>query len=1350
MGQVKLSALWKDTFREIRGTLSRFLSIFAIIFLGVAFFAGLVATGPVMMETSDAYYKEHNLADMQVLSTGGLVDEDIKRLEAVEHAVVEPGYMLDVLIGDNQAVRLFGINDDTVMNQYNVQAGRLPESVNEIALDRDLASDYELGDTVQLVTETTENYADHIDQDTFELVGFVDSPLYIEMDNRGYTTIGTGVLNGFGVVQDEVFNLDQYSMLNAQFQDIQKFAFYSDDYEQQLAQRTEMVEEAFGGREEERLGEIRAEADADIAEARDEIEAAKQELNEAEQELLDAREELDQGWADYAAGRQELERKERDAEMHLQTARNELAAGRERLSREETRLHQGELQLQEASARLNRESARLAKAEQELEAGREAFRAGQAELADAEDKLARGRQEFQQEKEAAEGKLAVGERELAQKRAELDAGAEALAVAREAIQVIRPAVKRGDVPDLSALPDLDQLVGSWLDLDKDQLQAELHTLNIDVEQLEHELRELEAALAQVIAEAPSAEMVDEFIEPAPALENDADMDSQTSESTAEADSTNPTSPAANAEQSTEAVAEFNQEKEALELRITEVKKVLAAVRSQIEEKHGQLPHALDQVAWRERVLAWLAEKETELDQREAELETGRRQLVKAEQELTVGRQQMKAELSEARRELEAGEREVRAGRQELAEKQAELTAGERQLASGRQQLTVAQAELSRRQVQVTTGWEKLQAGRAKLAAGEAELTQREEAARQQLAEAEAELMDARTQLEAGEADYTAGRAEYETEEESALNEIEEAEADIAQGEEDLADLEVDYTFNDALSFPGLSEYGENAERMQSIATIFPVFFVLLALLISLTTMSRMVSEGRTQIGTMKSLGYSNTLIGVKYYMYAFVATIAGSIGGLWLGFWLFPTIVMEAYTAMYRMIPAQTRFYGWISLISVIGALLATGLATHLSLRSLLRQNAATLLRPKAPKVGQRNILERIPALWNRLSFTQKVSARNLFRYKGRMIMTIIGVGGGVALLLAGFGLADSISDIGDRQFNQVYNYDALVQVDTDESAEHIESLEETLLEQSLVRDVARVKQKNIMIEAANDYDGTVLVPENVEEFDQFIHLYAADDRETIYQLDDEQVIISEKLSELTAVEVGDELTVLDNQDEPQTVIIGGIVEHYVDHYLYMSPTLYEQTFGEAPDFDARFVQYDSDASGPEADEESFRQQIAEEPAALAIILQSDIFDLIETSLGSLEVVTMVLIVSAGALAFIVLYNLTNINVSERVRELSTIKVLGFFDKEVTTYVYRETLTLTIMGIIVGMGTGIILNRFILDTAELDFLMFVREIHGTSYLYATLLMLGFSMIVMTVMHFKLKHIDMLEALKTKD
>lgn len=1342
---MKLSALWKDTFREVRGTLSRFLSIFAIIFLGVAFFAGLVATGPVMMETSDAYYKEHNLADMQVLSTGGLVDEDIERLEAVEHAVVEPGYMLDVLIGDNKAVRLFGINDDTVMNQYNVQAGRLPESVNEIALDRDLASDYELGDTVQLGTETTENYADHIDQDTFELVGFVDSPLYIEMDNRGYTTIGTGVLNGFGVVQDEVFNLDQYSMLNAQFQDIQGFAFYSDDYEQQLAQRTEMVEEAFDGREEERLAEIKTEAAADIAKARDEIETAKQELNEAEQELLDAREELDQGWADYEAGRQELERKERDAEMRLQTARNELAAGCERLEQEEARLRQGELQLQEASARLNRESARLAKAEQELEAGREAFRAGQAELADAEDKLVRGRQEFQQEKAAAEGKLAVGERELAQKRAELDAGAEALTAAREAIQVIRPAVKRGDVPDLSALPDLDQLVGSWLD--KDQLQAELDALNIDAEQLEHELRELEAALAQLIANAPSVETVDELIEPAPSLENDANMDSQTSESTAEADSA---PSASTTSQSDETVTQYNQEKAALERRITEVKKILTAVRSQIEEKHGQLPHALDQAAWRERVLARLAEKETELDQREAELETGRQQLVKAEQELIAGRQQMKAELAEARRELEAGEREVRAGRQELAEKETELANGERQLASGRQQLTVAQAELSRRQDQVSAGWDQLQAGRAKLAAGEAELTQREEAARQQLAEAEAELMDARTQLEAGEADYTAGRAEYETEEESALSEIEEAEADIAQGEEDLADLEVDYTFNDALSFPGLSEYGENAERMQSIATIFPVFFVLLALLISLTTMSRMVSEGRTQIGTMKSLGYSNTLIGVKYYMYAFVATIAGSIGGLWLGFWLFPTIVMEAYTAMYRMIPAQTRFYGWISLISVIGALLATGLATHLSLRSLLQKNAATLLRPKAPKVGQRNILERIPALWNRLSFTQKVSARNLFRYKGRMIMTIIGVGGGVALLLAGFGLADSISDIGDRQFNQVYNYDALVQVDTDESAEHIEALEETLLEQSLVRDVARVKQKNITIEAAKQYDGIVLVPENVEEFDQFIHLYVVDDRETIYQLDDEQVIISEKLSELTAVEVGDELTVLDNQDEPHTVIVGGIVEHYVDHYVYMSPTLYEQTFGETPDFDARFVQYDSDASGPEADEESFRQQIAEEPAALAIILQSDIFDLIETSLGSLEVVTMVLIVSAGALAFIVLYNLTNINVSERVRELSTIKVLGFFDKEVTTYVYRETLTLTIMGIIVGMGTGIILNRFILDTAELDFLMFVREIHGTSYLYATLLMLGFSMIVMTVMHFKLKHIDMLEALKTKD
>lgn len=571
--------------------------------------------------------------------------------------------------------------------------------------------------------------------------------------------------------------------------------------------------------------------------------------------------------------------------------------------------------------------------------------------------------------------------------------------------------------------------------------------------------------------------------------------------------------------------------------------------------------------------------------------------------------------------------------------------------------------------------------------------------------------------------------------------------EVAAAKQQLAELELPKIYvTDRNVSPGYTEYKDNADRLSAIASVFPVFFFLIAALVSLTTMTRMVEEHRLQIGTLKALGYGNRDIMAKFMVYGTLASLTASVVGLAVGFTLLPTIIYNAYSSLYNLPDIVKSFYPSYSILSVIVALICTTLTAWIASRVELRSNASVLMRPKAPKSGQRIILERVSFVWKRLNFVQKVTARNLFRYKQRMFMTVFGVAGCTALILTGFGLKDSIGSIAGEQFGTIMKYDALVALHDDVPAGSRDAYEQLITGESAITGTLNVAQETMTARASgvNDQDVNLFIPAAVDSLSEYVEL-----RDRISgegrKLTDEGAIVSEKLAKLYGLEPGGKLTVVNNKNETFKIQVAGITENYVMHYVYMTPAYYSSVFGKEPVFNTELLNYGvQDAAW----EDGLSEKLTASERVAAVSFSSSVGSAFDDTMKSMDVVTLVLIVSAAALAFVVLYNLTNINVSERIRELSTIKVLGFYDKEVTLYIYRENILLSVLGIVAGSGLGILLHSFVLRTAELDATMFAPIIKWPSYVYAALLTLLFSGIVMVFMHIKLKRIHMIEALKS--
>lgn len=562
--------------------------------------------------------------------------------------------------------------------------------------------------------------------------------------------------------------------------------------------------------------------------------------------------------------------------------------------------------------------------------------------------------------------------------------------------------------------------------------------------------------------------------------------------------------------------------------------------------------------------------------------------------------------------------------------------------------------------------------------------------------------------------------------------------DIGESKWYVLDRNSNYSFVD---------YDGSADRVSAIAQVFPLFFFLVAALVCLTTMTRMVDEQRINIGTLKALGYSKLAIASKYILYAAFASIGGSIAGIAIGFTVFPIVIVDAYSMLYTLPPVILKFDVLYASIATLSAVLITTLAAFLACNKELIEMPSLLMRPKAPKEGKRILLERIPFIWNRFNFSKKVTARNIFRYKKRFFMTVIGIAGCTALLLAGFGIKDSIEAIVEKQFGEVYKYNMTIGFDSNTDMQNQEEIIKEVSKNGEITDYTSIKTKNVDVSSDEATEAvTIIVPKYKNEFNSFIDLKSRKNKEEV-KIQEDGIILTEKAAKQLKVRIGDTIYIDKEEDEKVPVKIRGISEQYVMNYVYMTDNFYEKIFKEEIKFNKMFAIL---ADKSKESEDKLSKDILKESKVTSVSFNSLSENSFKETILSLNYVVLIMIISAGALAFVVLYNLTNVNISERIREIATIKVLGFYDNEVSAYVYRENFVLTFIGILTGLGLGVLLHKFIMITAEPDNMMFGRNIDFMSFLYASILTLAFASIVNFVMYFKLKKTPMVESLKSVD
>lgn len=727
-------------------------------------------------------------------------------------------------------------------------------------------------------------------------------------------------------------------------------------------------------------------------------------------------------------------------------------------------------------------------------------------------------------------------------------------------------------------------------------------------------------------------------------------------------------------------------------KLDETRETLKEQIEQYEQTKAMLPPDM-QLAYEKQ----FEDTANEIEQNDTKLEEGKEELDSAYYQICVG----ELKLTDARKELKNGESEYEQSLKEYEEGKIELEENKQKVIDGEQKLTQAKKDLEQAKVDYAEG---------------------EEEFKQKKKEAEEELEPAKIDLQKGK-------------------------DKIADAKEQLKDMEMpEWYVLDRNANVTYVEYGQDAERIGAIGEVFPVIFFLVAALVALTTMTRMVEEERTQIGTLKALGYTNREIAGKYIFYAVSASLIGSLIGLVLGQKLLPYVIITAYKILYNNLPmVLTPLSPLYSIAATLAAVLCTTVAAFFACANELREQPSVLMRPASPKNGKRVFLEYVPFIWKHLNFSVKSTIRNLFRYKKRFFMTIFGIGGCMSLLIVGFGLKDSINVVGTVQFKDIITYSAAITLEDDITNEQRAQLMDVLQNDNRIQKHLSAYQ-HLMEAEQNGVKKEVylVVPEKEEEMNHYVSLRNRLTKEEL-SLPDDGVVVSEKLAKLLDVKVGDTIILKEDDVTQKSITISAITENYFQNYVYMSNAYYKEIFEENPEYNTVFLH---DKFVDEQTESAMGTDLLLVKGVSQISFYSSLSAKISDMLKSMDAIILVLILSAGALAFIVLYNLNNINVTERKRELSTLKVLGFYDGEVSAYVFRENIVLTVFGCLFGLLMGTVLTRFVIVTAEVDIMMFGREIKMASYLYSVLLTFAFSTIVNGVMHFSLKRIDMLEALKS--
>ncbi|MCD8381335.1 MAG: FtsX-like permease family protein [Clostridiales bacterium] len=1288
-------ALNTDLFREIRNTRSRFCSILILVTVAVCFLFGLRMAAPDMKASMDAYLDDQELMDVHVMSTMGLTQEDVDAVAETEGTLqAEGAYVVDALANggvDTMTVKVLSLSENGI-NQPYVTEGRLPQAADECLVEENVLSTMglEIGDTITLDTGTG-SYEDTLGVTTFTIVGTGTSPLYVSM-SRGTSTLGNGSVSAIVVLTEDAFDMDYYTDIYIRTQGTAELNTYEDDYTALVEEYTQRLELIQAEREEARTEELRGEAQEEIddawAEYYDAEAEAQEELDDAAAELDDAARELADGWQEYEDGLSDLA-----------DARQEIADGRAELADAYTTLTEGEADYADGLA--------------EYQDGEAAYADGLAEYQDGEAAYADGLAQYEAGKATYEESLAeyeAGEAAYEAALAEYEAGETAYADGLAQYEA-------GEAAYADGLAQYEAGEAAYAD-GLAQYEAGETAYAQGLAQYEAGLAEYEAGLEQYQTGVSAYETA------AAALEQQRQSLIDSGYSDEEADAL-----------LADAQAELDSTWTALErtrATLEESKAVLDGTAATLEASRAQL----------DGTKTTLEASRTQLDETKTTLEASRVQLDETAATLEASRTQLdegkatleasRAQLDDAKSQLDDAAAELESSRAILESSRAELDSAKATLKSSRAQLDDAKAELADARQELDDGWADYYDGLDELAQGE-----------QEIADGESELADAYTELTDGESEYADGLQEYadaraEADEElaDARQEIEDAQAEV----DDMASAE--WYILDRTDNTGFASYEQDAERMGNLATLFPTVFFLVAALVCLTTMTRMVDEQRVQIGGLKALGYSRGDIARKYVGYGLIASLTGSVIGLILGGIGIPWVIVSCWKVMYDY-PGVVLTFSWPTALGCVAA--AVGcctLAVLASALSALRATPAALMRPKAPQAGKRVWLEHIPFIWKRLSFSYKVTVRNLFRYKKRLWMTVIGIAGCTGLIITGFGLRDSIMDILSLQYDDVSPYSAILYLGSDLTDEEGQELETALSDEEELERYAYVYLNTVTLESDTySLSGNILAVEDPEDLDGFWDFHDRITQEPV-EMQSDGALVSEKTATLLGLEVGDAITIV-NGDDRGTVTITGIVENYVQHYVYLTKDAYEAAFGVRLEDAEVLLSY-----GDDADWEEMGSRLLELDSVAGIYYMTEARETVRNQLDGVYPAVIIIICGAAVLAFVVLYNLSSINITERQRELATLRVLGFRDKEMRDYVFRENIILTLIGIAFGLVLGKALHSYLITTVEVESVMFGRTAQPMSYILSVALTLLFALLVNWVAGRRLEKIDMVESLKT--
>lgn len=1212
------NAMQKDFWREIQHTRSRFFSIMILVALSVAFLSGLKATAPDMKRTGDDYLDSLHLADIQVLSTLGLTDNDITSLRAQDKVEDAEGeYVIDAFASSDSldaVVKVLSLTGRGI-NEVLLRDGRMPERADECVVEENMLSlmNIAIGDRITLTPG--DDLSDALAQDTYTVVGTVRSPVYLAVE-RGTSTLGSGTVKAYLYLPREAFTLDYYTAAYVRVSGAAEMTAFYSDYDDYIDAVIDELEPFGDARAQLRHDDLVDEATEKLDDAQKELDDAKAEadekLGDAQKELSDARRKLDDGWKDYYDGQQEL----KDARAELDDAKIEL--------------DDGEMQY------LN----------------------GMEEYEDALDEYEKGRAEYEDglaQYEDGVKELESGEKELAAGRRQLESGERQL---EELAKTVTDALAAAGSPYGGAPEKLLEDLGRGDSAAIAATDAALGGMRAQIAEAQAGLKRLDAGIAQLDA----------------------------------------------------GIAEIDARLEELntypEEAVADQKALLLAQRETLTAERAGYQQQRDAIA------AQLPDEESI-----AQLNSISASSLAAS----------KRELDDGWDEYYAGEAELDAGRKELRDAKMELDDAKAQLDDAPAQLADAKKELSDARKKLDDGWKDYYDGEAQYADGVKELS------------------DAYTELTDGERDYRKGLREYADGKAEADEKIADAQEKITDARRKVADIDSCewYIFSRSYN-PGYTGFGQDADRMANLASVLPIIFFLVAALVCLTTMTRMVEEQRVQIGALKALGYSRLAISWKYIGYGLLPSLVGGVLGLVIGYILFPKMIFTAYQIMYQMPDIELHAYTDISLFSVLAAVACTTVATLWACLATLRETPASLMRPRTPKAGKRVFLEYIKPLWRRMSFIHKVTARNLFRYQKRFWMTVIGIGGCTALIIAGFGMRSSLLFTMSRQYDELFHYSAQVTLADNALSEERAAVEDFLAGDSRVVNYIPCAASSATV-VTPSYSTTAYVEVMAsDEIGKVVDLFDYKSGDPI-TMGDEGVYIDQKLSELLKVSVGD--TFFLDGDVRGDVTVAGIYEHYTGHFIYMTPGYYENALhadGEPNAYLLNFTSDDTDTCN------AVFEKLLDMSGVATTSRMRDTQDTYTHSMERVDFVVVIIILAAAALAMVVLFNLSNINITERQRELATIKLLGFYDGEVSAYVYRENIVLTVFGILLGCFMGHWLHIYLVRSTEIDLMMFGRQTAPSAYVYAAILTALFSLLVNVLAHFKMKKIDMVESLKSAE